>query len=52
MWLQPLVSFSDCGAVAENGSYRQGGYGPTLLAAMNDAKSRLPGSWILSWACN
>lgn len=47
-----LVSFTDCGAVAENGRSLQGGYGPNLAAAMNDAMSRLPGSWILSWACN
>lgn len=47
-----LASFTDCGAVAENGSALQGGYGPNLSAAMNDAMSRLPGSWILTWACN
>ncbi|OBJ67680.1 DUF4189 domain-containing protein [Mycobacterium sp. 1274756.6] len=47
-----LVSFTDCGAVAENATSLQGGYGRTLLEAMNDAMGRLPGSWILTWACN
>lgn len=47
-----LSSFKDCGAVAFDGSNLQGGYGPTLSAAIRDAKSRLPGSWIDSWACN
>ena len=47
-----LSSFKDCGAVAYDGSTLQGGYGRTLSAAIADAKSRLPSSWIDSWACN
>ncbi len=47
-----LASFTQCGAVAENSTSYQGGYGPTLSAAMNDARSRLAGSWISAWACN
>lgn len=47
-----LSSFKDCGAVVFDGSTLQGGYGPTLSAAIADAKSRLPGSYVDSWACN
>lgn len=47
-----LSSFKDCGAVAATSTQLQGGYGPTLSAAILDAKSRLPGSYIDSWACN
>lgn len=47
-----LVDFTECGAVAENSTAYHGGYGPTLSAAMSDALSHLPGSWILAWACN
>lgn len=47
-----LTSFTECGAVAQNSNSRQGGYGPTLSAAMSDARSRLAGSWITAWACN
>ncbi|SIH34884.1 putative secreted protein [Mycobacteroides abscessus subsp. abscessus] len=47
-----LTTFTGCGAVADNGSSFQGGTGPTLGAAMSDAMTRLPGSWIDSWACN
>jgi hypothetical protein len=47
-----LSTFKDCGAVAFDGSNLQGGYGPTLSSAIADAKSRLPGGSIDSWACN
>ncbi|ANE83462.1 hypothetical protein A7U43_28545 (plasmid) [Mycobacterium adipatum] len=47
-----LVTFSECGAVAFDGDTLQGGSGSSLFAAINDAKSRLPGSWVESWACN
>ncbi|BBZ15176.1 hypothetical protein MBRA_53710 (plasmid) [Mycobacterium branderi] len=47
-----LSSFTGCGAVANDGRYYQGGVGPTITAAMADAKSRLPGSWIDTWICN
>lgn len=47
-----LTNFADCGAVAFDGSTLQGGGGPTLAAAEADAKRRLPGGWIDSWACN
>lgn len=49
---KPLTTFTDCGAVAESSTSYQGGTGPTLSAAMNDAQSRLPGSWIATWGCN
>jgi hypothetical protein len=47
-----LVSFTDCGAVAENATKYQGGYGPTLAAAQADALAKLGGGHIDSWACN
>jgi hypothetical protein len=47
-----LSSFKDCGAVAYDGNTLQGGYGRSLSAAIADAKSRLPGGWVDSWACN
>jgi hypothetical protein len=47
-----LSSFKDCGAVVFDGSTLQGGYGRSLSAAIADAKSRLPGSYVDSWACN
>jgi Domain of unknown function (DUF4189) len=47
-----LSSFKDCGAVVYDGTSLQGGYGPTLSAAIADAKRRLPGSYVDSWACN
>ncbi|WP_299557231.1 DUF4189 domain-containing protein [uncultured Mycolicibacterium sp.] len=48
-----LTSFTECGAVAENDVKYQGGSGPTLLAAQQDALARLgtPG-YIVEWACN
>ncbi len=47
-----LTSFTNCGAVAANGFVRQGGFGPTLSAAMSDALTKLHGGWIDTWACN
>lgn len=47
-----LSSFTDCGAVVFDGSTLQGGYGRTLTAAIADAKSLLPNSYVDSWACN
>jgi hypothetical protein len=47
-----LSSFKDCGAVVFDGTTLQGGYGPTLSAAISDAKRRLPSSYVDSWACN
>jgi Domain of unknown function (DUF4189) len=47
-----LTSFTGCGAVAANGFVRQGGFGPTLAAATNDALVKIGGGWIDSWACN
>ena len=47
-----LSSFKDCGAVVFDGSSLQGGYGPTLSAAIRDAKMRLPNRYVDSWACN
>ncbi len=49
---QVLVSFTECGAVAENSNSRAGGYGPTLQLAMSEALNHAPGGWILSWQCN
>lgn len=51
---QVLVSFSECGAIAENNAGdHSGGYGSTLLTAEQDAMQRLgtPG-WIGTWLCN
>ncbi|WP_205874154.1 DUF4189 domain-containing protein [Mycobacterium camsae] len=49
-----LVSFSECGAVAENNAGdHAGGYGSTLLAAERDAMTRLgTAGWIGTWLCN
>lgn len=49
-----LVSFSECGAVAENNAGdHAGGYGSTLLAAEQDAMKRLgTAGWIGTWLCN
>jgi hypothetical protein len=49
-----LVSFSECGAVAENNAGdHAGGYGATLLAAEQDAMKRLgTAGWIGTWLCN
>jgi hypothetical protein len=47
-----LTTFTGCGAVAANGFRFQGGNGPTLGAAMSDARARLGGGWIDSWVCN
>lgn len=47
-----LVTFTGCGAVAANGFVRQGGFGPNLNAAMQDALHKIGGGWIDSWACN
>jgi hypothetical protein len=47
-----LTSFTGCGAVAANGFVRQGGFGPTLSAAMSDALIKIGGGWIDTWACN
>ena len=47
-----LVDFTQCGAVAENATAYQGGYGATLAAAEADAMGRLPNSWIDVWGCN
>lgn len=49
-----LVSFSECGAVAENNAGdHAGGYGSTLLAAEQDAMRRLgTAGWIGTWLCN
>jgi hypothetical protein len=38
--------------VFNGASTLQGGYGPTLSAAIADAKRRLPGSYVDSWACD
>jgi hypothetical protein len=47
-----LSSFKDCGAVVYDGDAWQGGYGRTLSAAIADAKRRMPGGYVDSWACN
>lgn len=49
-----LVSFSECGAVAENNAGdHAGGYGSTLLSAEQDAMRRLgTAGWIGTWLCN
>ncbi|ORB83429.1 hypothetical protein B1987_05855 [Mycobacterium kansasii] len=49
-----LVTFTDCGAIAENSrGDHAGGYGPTLLAAEQDAAKNLGTSgWIGTWYCN
>ena len=47
-----LVTFDACGAVAANGVVRSGGFGPTLGAAMRDARYKVGGGWIENWACN
>ncbi|WP_232065415.1 DUF4189 domain-containing protein [Mycobacterium shinjukuense] len=49
-----LVTFTECGAIAENSrGDHAGGYGPTLAAAEKDAINTLgtPG-WIGTWYCN
>lgn len=47
-----LASFSQCGAVATDGSQLYGGTGPTLAAAQLKALTNLGGGWIDSWVCN
>jgi Domain of unknown function (DUF4189) len=47
-----LTSFTDCGAVAADGHAFQGGVGATLSAAMHDARTKLGGGYIDTWACN
>ena len=47
-----LASFIACGAVAFNGDRYQGGYGPDLASAQNDAINSLGGGWLDSWVCN
>jgi hypothetical protein len=50
---QVLVTFTNCGAIAYDAAGdRQGGFGPTLGAAEQDALNRLGGGWIDTWACN
>jgi hypothetical protein len=49
---QVLVTFNACGAVAANGFVRGGGFGNDLNAAMADARGKIGGGWIDSWACN
>jgi hypothetical protein len=49
-----LVTFTECGAVAENsnGDFA-GGYGATLAAAEQDAANTLgTAGWIGTWYCN
>ncbi|OBK21304.1 DUF4189 domain-containing protein [Mycobacterium asiaticum] len=49
-----LVTFKECGAIAQNNNPDYaGGYGPTLAAAQADALKTLgtPG-WIGTWYCN
>ncbi|WP_117406683.1 DUF4189 domain-containing protein [Mycobacterium marinum] len=47
-----LSSFVRCGAVAFDGSARHGGVGRTRQMAEDDARFRLGGGWIETWACN
>jgi hypothetical protein len=49
-----LVTFTDCGAVAENAVKYAGGYGPTLSDAEAAALSNLGGGGgtIDAWGCN
>jgi hypothetical protein len=47
-----LSSFSNCGAVAYDGTQFYGGTGRTLALAQLDALSNLGGGWIDEWACN
>lgn len=47
-----LTTFTGCGAVAAKDHDYKGGVGPDLSAAMKDALSKLPGSYIDTWACN
>ncbi|MBB2988987.1 hypothetical protein FHR72_000444 [Mycolicibacterium iranicum] len=47
-----LSSFSECGAVAFDGSRLYGGTGRTLALAQLDALNNLGGGWIELWACN
>ncbi|KAA0093662.1 DUF4189 domain-containing protein [Mycolicibacterium sp. P1-18] len=47
-----LVTFTGCGAVAENDVKFQGGNGPILVLAEGDALSRIGSGWIDSWVCN
>jgi uncharacterized low-complexity protein len=51
---QVLVTFTECGAVAENSrGDHAGGYGSTLLAAEQNAMQTLGTSgWIGTWLCN
>jgi hypothetical protein len=46
-----IVSFTGCGAIAENGSQSVGGTGPTPADAARDAISRLANSTITKYAC-
>jgi hypothetical protein len=49
-----LVTFTECGAVAENSrGDHAGGHGPTLAAAEQDAANTLgTAGWIGTWYCN
>jgi hypothetical protein len=49
-----LVTFADCGAIAENPTKYAGGYGPTLTAAEAAAVANLGGGsgTIDGWGCN
>jgi hypothetical protein len=47
-----VVSFTDCGAVAQSGGQFTGGTGPSQAAAEQAAMGQLPGSTIRKSACN
>lgn len=47
-----LTTFTECGAVAAKDHDYKGGLGANLSAAMKDALSKLPDSYIDTWACN
>ncbi|WP_242670183.1 DUF4189 domain-containing protein [Mycobacterium decipiens] len=49
---QVISSFTQCGAVAYDGSTFHGGVGGTRHTAKNDAMARLGGGRIITSACN
>ncbi len=48
---QVLVTFTGCGAVAENGFVRGSGYGDNLAVAEQNALNEV-GGWIANYQCN
>lgn len=47
-----LSVFTKCGAIAHDGTHYHGGLGHARNVAEHDAKTRLGGGWIVTWACH